>query len=285
MSLTIENNIILRLGQVVSVDDEYGAGRIKVRLTEDKFDKEVPYAYPLLPYMLHILPKVGEAVFVICSDIKSTNSTRFYIGPLIHQPQFVNYDSFPNSTSLMKGFNQTTLPSYKRDPDANGCYPKKDEIGILSRKDSDLIFSDNDVRLRCGVHLTDKNDELKSVFNKQTPTFIKLKKHDKNFSNNTNTTATIVSENINLISTVGSPEFNLIDSNESISDADMANIIENAHQLPYGDILLNFLKLFLKTFNNHTHAYSGLPPVPDINFETLNNFDTNTILSKNVKIN
>ena len=285
MSLTVNDKILLRLGEVISVDDEYGGGRIKVRLSEDKFDKTVPYAYPLLPYMMHIVPKVGEAVFVICSDITSVNSTRFYIGPLIHQPQFSNYDSFFNSTSLIKGGNQATLPSYERDPETNGAYPKKDEVAILGRKDSDIIFSDNDVRLRCGVHLTDKNDELKTVFNKTTPTFVKLKHHEKPLSNNTNTTATIVSENINLISTIGSPEFNTSNIEESISDEEMSKIIENAHQLPYGDVLLDFLKKFLKAFVNHTHPYTGMPPVPDDNLVSLMNFDTKTILSKNIKIN
>lgn len=285
MSFTINDSLILKLGYVISVDDEYEGGRIKVRLNDDNYNDDVPYSYPLLPYMLHILPKVGEAVLVVCSDISSANSTRFYIGPLIHQPQFVNFNSFENSTSLLKGYNHATLPSYNCDPETNGAYPQKDEIAILGRKDSDLIFSDNDVRLRCGVHLTDKNKPLKSVFNKQNPTFIKLKKHENKLTNNTNSSATIVSENINLISTNGSPEFNVSNSNESITDEEMNKIIETAHKLPYGDVLLDFLNIFMKAFNTHTHAYHGLPPVPDINYTTLQNFDKNTILSKNVKIN
>lgn len=285
MSLSINNNLILRIGEVISVSDEYSGGRIKVKLASDKFNDNIPFAYPLLPYMIHITPKIGEAVLVVCSDITNTDATRFYIGPLIHQPQFSHYDSFFNSTSLLKGFNQATLPSIEKNAEAEGAYPKKEEIALLGRKDTDLILGDNDVRLRCGVHLTDKNNPLKSIFNRQTPTFVKLTTHDNALSNKTNTTATIVSENINLISTVGTPEFTVTNSNGSISDEEMNKIIETAHQLPYGDVLIEFIKILLKAFNSHTHAYHSLPPIPDMNYVALQNFNLNDLLSKHVKIN
>jgi hypothetical protein len=283
MSISNDNTII-KIGQVESIDDEYAAGRIRARIVGDRYNNETPYAYPLLPYMMHIKPKVGEAVLLIYSNLGNT-SQRFYIGPIIHQPQFVNKDNFSDAISLLKGYNDRTLVSVDRIPEAQGVYPKKDEIAIMGRKDSDLIFSDDDVRLRCGVRKTNKYNALESEFNRLTPSFIKLKQHDTNFSNNTCTTATIVSENINLISTVGTPEFNVSDVNESISDEEMAKIIETAHQLPYGDKLVDFLKLLLKAFNAHTHNYHNLPPIPDMTYNAVNNFNLNDILSKNVKIN
>lgn len=283
MSISNDNTII-KIGQVESIDDEYAAGRIRARVVGDRYNNETPYAYPLLPYMMHIKPKVGEAVLLIFSNLGSS-SQRFYIGPIIHQPQFVNKDNFSDAISLLKGYNDRTLVSVDRIPEVQGVYPKKDEIAIMGRKDSDLIFSDDDVRLRCGVRKTNKFNDLESEFNRLTPSFIKLKQHDTNFSNNTCTTATIVSENINLISTVGTPEFNVSDVNESISDEEMAKIIETAHQLPYGDKLVDFLKLLLKAFNAHTHNYHNLPPIPDMTYNAVNNFNLNDILSKNVKIN
>lgn len=283
--MSTNNNTIIKIGLVESVDDEYAAGRIRARVIgEDTYNNETPYAYPLLPYMMHIMPKVNEAVLLIYSNLGNA-SQRFYIGPIIHQPQFVNNDLADFAVSILKNFNHATLPSVERKSETHGAYPKKDEVAILGRKDTDLIFSDNDVRLRCGVHLTDKDDSLRTIFNEKTPTFIKLKQHDKKFSNNTNTTATIVSENINLISTVGTPEFSFKDTNESISDEEMAKIIETAHQLPYGDKLIEFLNLLLKAFNAHTHAYHNMPPVPDLTYNAVNNFTLQDILSKNVKIN
>ena len=278
------DNTIIKIGQVESIDDEYAAGRIRARVVGDRYNNETPYAYPLLPYMMHIKPKVGEAVLLIYSNL-GNSSQRFYIGPIIHQPQFVNKDNFSDAISLLKGYNDRTLVSVDKIPEAQGMYPKKDEIAIMGRKDSDLIFSDNDVRLRCGVRKTNKYNALECEFNRLTPSFIKLKQHDTNFSNNTCTTATIVSENINLISTVGTPEFNVSDVNESISDEEMVKIIETAHQLPYGDKLVDFLKLLLKAFNAHTHNYHNLPPIPDMTYNAVNNFNLNDILSKNVKIN
>lgn len=283
MSISNDNTII-KIGQVESIDDEYAAGRIRARVVGDRYNNETPYAYPLLPYMMHIKPKVGEAVLLIYSNL-GNSSQRFYIGPIIHQPQFVNKDNFSDAISLLKGYNDRTIVSVDRIPEAQGAYPKKDEIAIMGRKDTDLIFSDNDVRLRCGVHKTDRYNLLNCEFNKLNPTFIKLKLHDTKFSNNTNTSATIVSENINLISTVGTPEFNVSDVNESISDEEMAKIIETAHQLPYGDKLVDFLKLLLKAFNAHTHNYHNLPPIPDMTYNAVNNFNLNDILSKNIKIN
>lgn len=282
---TSNDNTIIKIAQVESIDDEYAAGRIRAKVVGDRYNNETPYAYPLLPYMMHIKPKVGEAVLLIYSNL-GNSSQRFYIGPIIHQPQFVNKDNFSDAISLLKGYNDRTLVSVDRIPETHGIYPKKDEIAIMGRKDTDLIFSDNDVRLRCGIHKTDKyGNKYKPYFNELTPTFIKLKQHDTKFSNNTTTTATIVSENINLISTVGTPEFNVTDVNESISDEDMAKIIESAHQLPYGDKLVYFLKLLLNAFNLHTHKYHNLPPTPDFTYKVLNDYKLDDILSKNVKIN
>ena len=282
---TSNDNTIIKIGQVESIDDEYAAGRIRAKVVGDRYNNETPYAYPLLPYMMHIKPKVGEAVLLIYSNL-GNSSQRFYIGPIIHQPQFVNKDNFSDAISLLKGYNDSELVSVDRIPETHGIYPKKDEIAIMGRKDTDLIFSDNDVRLRCGIHKTDKDgNKYEPYFNEETPTFIKLKQHDTKFSNNTTTTATIVSENINLISTIGRPKFNVTDVNESISDEDMAKIIESAHQLPYGDKLVEFLKLLLNAFNLHTHNYHNLPPVPDFTYNVLNNFKLDDILSKNVKIN
>lgn len=279
-----KSNLIIRIGYVESVKDEYGSGRIKVGFLGDTSSKS-HYAYPLLPYMVHIKPKKEEAVLVLCPDTITNKSNLFYIGPLIHQPQYVNFDKFENATSILKGGNQATLASVEKDAETDGAFPKENEIALLGRKDTDLILGDNDVRLRCGVHLTDKNNGLKSIFNRQTPTFVKLATHDKPLSNKTNTTATIVSENINLISTVGTPEFTVTNSNGSISDEDMNKIIETAHQLPYGDVLLDFIKLFLKTFNNHKHPYSYCKPVKDDNYNALQEFNLNSLLSKHVKIN
>ena len=65
----------------------------------------------------------------------------------------------------------------------------------------------------------------------------------------------------------------------------MNEIISKAHPLPFGDRLIEFLDIFRKAFNAHTHAYSGLPPVQDINYINVNQYNLDDILSRNIRIN
>ena len=49
---------------------------------------------------------------------------------------------------------------------------------------------------------------------------------------------------INLITLAdGSPNFNVLNQENLISDDELANILKGAHQLPLGDVLLEYLIL------------------------------------------
>ena len=65
----------------------------------------------------------------------------------------------------------------------------------------------------------------------------------------------------------------------------MQKIIEQAHKLPYGDVLVDFLILFVKTFAEHTHPYPGLPPCHTSDYINTISYDLNQILSESVRIN
>ena len=57
--------------KVISIDDDTDADRIKVRLAPEDNSKtlsEIEYAFPLLPKMFHVKPKVGEAVLVLLAN-------------------------------------------------------------------------------------------------------------------------------------------------------------------------------------------------------------------------
>lgn len=279
---------VLRIAKVDSIFDDDGGGRIRaIVLPEDKdkaWDK-IPYAFPLLPKMMHIVPKVGEAVLILTSKLDDANSQRYYLGPIIHQPQFMNFDSYEIGATTMldggPGF-PSLAPSYV--PDSLGALPKDEDIALMGRKNTDIVLGENDVKIECGVRLLDEdNREVK--FNRTNPTYIKLKRHDTELSDNSTSTATIVSENINLISTIGSPYIETADNKELITDEAINKIIEEAHVLPYGDILVKFLKIFVNAFLTHTHPYPGMPPVQEANYMNVSNFDLDTILSKNVRIN
>lgn len=288
--MDLQSTNILKTGIVVSNNDEYDGFRIKVRIygeDDDKLDEELPFAFPLLPKMMHILPKVDEAVLVICNSIESPYGQRYYIGPLIHQPQFMDYDGFLEGAFNLHdgGFDDYLLPALHRKPEALGALPLKDEISLLSRGDTDITLGEKEVKIRCGVRETNGDDKTDVLFNKTNPTYIKLKQHDNTLDGNSKSSATIVSEQINLISTASKQLFNLNTKDDLITDDEMRKIIDSAHVLPYGDVLVEFLEIFRNAFVTHTHAYSGVPPVPDNNWLTLNTFNMDTILSQNVRIN
>jgi len=311
------------IGTVVSVSDDKDGERIRARiLPVDKRlkDSQVPYAFPLLPKMIHIKPKVGEAVCIICQNDDAPRTQRFYIGPIISQPQFMYKEEAISSTSLLDGGVKKPDVSPSTLPESLGAYPKEEEIAICGRKNSDIILSDNDIRIRCGSHLVNENDKTDVKFNKSAPAYIKLKYHteplskyskkeynsvieetlaknvshivNENEHSKTISTANVIADKINLISTNGSPYVDIADINEGISDEDMQKFIETAHQLPYGDILVNFLSLFLRMFKSHTHKYHNMPPCPDtesakfdLAYSTTEEDLKDKLLSKDIRIN
>ena len=42
-----------------------------------------------MPKLIHVKPKPGEAVLIMLQEQGATDSDRFYIGPLISQPQYL----------------------------------------------------------------------------------------------------------------------------------------------------------------------------------------------------
>lgn len=287
----------LYIGNVVDVDDNNGGDRVRVAIyPADKRlpHSKIPYAFPLMPKFFHVKPKVGEMAIVLCEDTKPT-SQRYYIGPIISQLQFTNYEGALNATTLLRGGVKTPSEPVDNKRETNGAFPKSDEIAILGRKNSDIIISDNDVRIRSGAKLFNDNKTGDVSFNKENPAFIKMKYYPKPLKvldESVNSTATIVADKINLISTNGDPYFDVTDESESISDNEMSRIIESAHRLPYGDELVRFLLMFLEMFKSHTHKYHNMPPCPD---GTSEKFDgtyaadeeslSNKLLSKDVRIN
>lgn len=303
------------IGKVISVDDENEAGRIKVRLKDvDGHSDNISYAFPYLPKMFHVKPKVGEAVIVFCNN-DNPKEQRFYLGPIISQPQHMYKDYYDYGALKMIGGRGNPDTSVSNIPETHGAFPSNEDIAICGRKNSDIILGDSDVRIRCGVKVVDKGDTSKISFNRENPTYIKMKYHespvmvDKKVWNDSNgsfdetksdtveSSLNLVGQEINLISTnssnpyvnVSNTDLNLPNDknngNEGISDEELKKIINELHPLPYGDTLIKFLHILVKAFKNHTHKYHQLTPVPDSTFKALENFDLNTILSDNIRIN
>lgn len=302
-------NFDLYEGKAIAVrQDEYHGELIKVRLEPEdskRTDSEIPYAFPFIPKMLHIKPKLGERVVIMITDGGVVGGQRYYLGPVISQPQKFYDEPMSSSGRLLSNGTKNPLPSIDNKGVSNGTMPEDDDIALLGRKNTDVILSDDELKLRVGVRRIDPAQD-KVEFNRDSPAFIKLKYHETPLKaesgdelrdhTKTKSTATIFADKINLLSPSGDG-FDSLESGENagelIGDEKMQKLMEKAHRLPYGDVLCDFLSQFLKMYMNHSHPYPGLPPLngdPDsatfyASYPTDKESLENKLLSKDIKIN
>jgi hypothetical protein len=161
----------VRFCKVISISDDTDADRIKVRLSPEdnnKSDTELDFAFPILPKMLHIKPKVGEAVLVLLATMNDGNSQRYYIGPVISQDHKLNFDPyFCGADSFLRGAYKKFDVAPRMNPEQQGILPKDDDIVIRGRKNADIQITDDDVRIKAGVKRVHEDDKYKVSFNEK----------------------------------------------------------------------------------------------------------------------
>jgi hypothetical protein len=289
----VNGNSILKIGEVKSVEDNYGGLRIKVRLTpEDNSitnDKDLPYAFPLLPKHIHLNPKKGESVIIILSRQEEIKGQRWFLGPIISQQYKLQKDHYKQSLAMLDGNQQAIpLPNPENTASNDGSYPERDWIAIQGRCNSDVQLPPNEVRIRCGFK---KNPSANNVFsleyNDKDFAFIQMKYQQRLDEKNReyNSVINIVADRINLLSHDSREVFNMCDKNDLITDDEQSKIDYNAHPLIYGDLLIDYLKSVMEVIKTHTHAFPTCPPaLPSTDLGTLNT-DLDSMLSRSVKIN
>ena len=280
-------------GKVVNTNDPSKAGRVQVRIPGVDLhtaDYNLPCAFPLLPKMIHILPKNCEMVMIINRVFDNEHSDRLFLGPVISQPQFMYEETNENSAlRVLDGTRVGADENIESHAEVIGTLPKNEDVAILGRKDSDIILKDDDIRIRCGVKKTDEYDKTKFAFNSVHPAFIKL----KHYSGNDNTESeyksviNVVADKINLIGTDSRDKFNVNDTEELISDDEVGRFVDEAHQLPFGDKLIEFLRIFITAFQSHTHPWvgRGMTPCKDTTYKALAGYNLESILSTTIRIN
>jgi hypothetical protein len=292
----MQNTFILKFGEVVNIDDETGGGRIKVKIAQDKTDGE--YAFPLLPKPIQVKPKVGEGVIVLSSELNNPDSNRFYIGPIISQPQYFekdeyNYGRGTATTLLGKGSNQKILATIDKYDETKGAFPNNDDVAVIGRKSEDVILKDGEIDIRCGIRQKPNNSSEKDlkgnvVFNKVNPAYVQLKHNKTPITKGANTEANsivnVVADKINFIGHKNIEGYNLTDNEELITKDDMQQIIQTLHQLPHGDKLVKLLELMIKVTLEHAHSFPGHSLIETNDVVDLKKFDLNSILSKDVRI-
>jgi hypothetical protein len=277
----------LVIGEVKVVDDPQGLGRIKVRVKgviglggdDSKSDADLPWAFPLIPKMLNIQPKVGESVYIFNFGKDKQHVDRIYVGPIISQPQKLNFD-YHYGTALA-GFSfgtQAANVNINNIPELIGVFPNPSDVSIEGRYNTDIIQKNNEILIRAGKFESSTQtfeNPYNFKFNKTTQAFIQIKndvklKNDiqflnfENVSSEKGTVTNIVSNKINLITHSGGyPRFNVTNQTDLISEDELLKILSSeteggAHRLPFGDVLLEYLKLLKNALLFHVHRGNGL---------------------------
>lgn len=291
---------LIRFGRVTNIDDPHGGDRIQVRTTFDnpiENNEDLPYYIPLLPKMLHIKPKVGELVLVFSMAAGEYNNFNYYIGPLISQEDKLYYEDSNAALRLTEtgyigwGHNPRLKKGVKPT-----LYPAPEDISIEGRKDTGIQLKEEEVRIKAGVKVVGNKGPKN---NTETPAFISLKYYPKNDydSDGYMSTATIVADKINLIGThttdpatkeipvTENKDMSAEDKDNLISDSAMKELINKAHQIPYGDKLIEFLDILRVAFAKHVHPFPTMAPCNDENMKAVATYDLEGTLSDNVRIN
>lgn len=277
------------MGQVESIEDFANAGRIKVKIVEDgnKSVDDLDFAFPLLPKMLQIVPKVGECVLVITAVLNNNTSNRYYIGPIVSQPQDMQYAPYDynrgQAVAALKGNNVKLRESIENFSETEGSFPEKDTVSVVGRHSEDIILKDNEIDIRCGIRSEAVGyDDLTGnvIFNKKNPSYIQLRnKYGRGHVN-------IVADEVNIIS--HKKQFNdniiLTDQNELITKESYDSLMKQLHQVPYGDVLVEYLKLIRDALVNHVHPWAQMPPCNALGITDVKYIDFNKILSDTLRI-
>lgn len=296
----------VRFCEVLDILDNEDADRIKARIhpeDDGKSMREIPYAFPLLPKMFHVKPKIGESVLIILSVANDGNSQRYYIGPVISQDQKIYKDNFfMGADSFLKGSVKKfdIAPSTK--PECNGILPNDDDVVIRGRKNTDIQITEDDVRIKAGVKIANESNKYDIKFNEINPSYFKLKydvsglfkESDLTGSEELkqcNSTATIVADKINLIgNTSDEISFETRDRGDLITDEELKRVIKEAYKLPYGEKLVEILSVFIEAFIKHTHSFPMEVPcnankIPELVELKATLLDDKQLLSDTVRIN
>lgn len=298
MSRSKSNDTLIRICQVIEGQtDTSGACRVKVRLPGFDIglsDDELPWCFPLLPKLVHVYPKPGEAVLVILEQQNGPMDNRFYIGPIISQPYYHDFEPYATSSlNALVDAKMEMLPDPENNPNSAGTLPNMDDIALIGRKNSDVVLKDNEVRIRCGQQ---KNPDWLSPiekrldYNTEDPAYIQLKyqpkQNDPNTKNSTkdfSSVANIYADRINIMSRDGkTPMVEYTNPDNLMSEEQLTDkyngFLAQGHKAVYGDLLVDFLKDLRNVLLTHTHPFPGVPPALSQASLSSINIDLDTLL-------
>ena len=291
------------------IDDNYGGLRIRVEIEGDDVKNTagetdytlLPWCFPLLPKTFQSIPKLGEAVIVFVTDLAApSESQRYYIGPIISQPQFNDYCFRDDATSLLKKPENEPLEAVNKEPNTVGSFPRPSDVAVIGRGKEDVILrhgidDSSEIQLRAGIRgepTNDPNPNMKGdiIFNDVDPAYIQLK-HKKNLtageSLEANSVINIVADRINIMS---NKDNNIADNiknrNSLVSDGKLNDVMVSLQPVPLGHNLFDLLSIMKMCILHHVHPWAGMEQCGDWGgyIKELEKFDLERILSKYVRI-
>ena len=300
------DNIVIEIGEVKQVEttttkEGFDGLRVRAITSNDQTTtNNIPWAFPLLPKVFQSVPQEGDAVLIFRSnsgDNKSGN--RYYLGPIISQPQNFGEHDFKKATSLLDS--KDTLPREKisDSDDTRGAFPKTSDVAIVGRGKEDIILRYNndssEVSIRSGIRNEPTNSDNPNmvgniIFNNINPAYIQLKykqglaTHEKNKANSI---INIVSDRINIMSNNDEDvAYNIHNKETLVEESKMDDIMDKLHPLPKGDELVKLLKLIVGAIMHHVHPWAGMEQCGDWSgfIKELEGYDIDKILSEYVRI-
>jgi hypothetical protein len=291
--LTINRNIYI--AKVISVEDEYNVGRIQVYIDGlDQSNNNLPYAYPLISRIVHVMPQVGELVLVFFADSKKEKENqkfqnRFWVGPIITNYENIGYDSQDGLNSNTNILTYTNLSDPLQTKSKNKKNTEKDifpiddkannlnDVTIVGKNNTEITQSNDKIKLTTGKHKKNKPTEI----NTQNPVYsiLELVDDKKSYS-------LTAGDEIYLVSHKGRFKFK-----KKLTKDDLNDLKENAQSMLYGELTIQYLKVLTEVFLNHIHQHPGVPPtygatspfkIEDLRKELQN---IEQLLAKNIKIN
>ena len=297
-------------------DLRYNADRhaIRVRIIGSRYDNgltdnDLPNCFPLLPKHLNFTPKEGEMVMVVMFGEKEKTSDRFYFGSFISSELNMNKDTMSSTASanLIDSFVRPGEEILKI-PSAKGVYENPKHVTIEGRENTDIIQKNGEILLRAGKFILN----TPNTFNNLNPGYIQIKFNqtfneqnlnqfgvadNDNISKGTTkkiTITNIVSDKINFLTYGKNNDYDLTNRDKAsdgaakyITDDEMNKILNEAHPMVFGDVLIEYLQLLKDGLLKHIHQINqpGHPNTYPENFQSRLSELEKSMLSKNIRIN
>ena len=272
---------------------------------------EVPWAVPLLPKHLQVMPKVGEMCMVIVFNTKEGQQNRAWVGPLMSDKSKLSYESADSGgdnlnknvirkTSKNKTKNRTEDgEDLSKKGDFTGGFPERMDIAIMGRNNADIVLptrketpdrlnEGGEVLIRAGKFNFTNNLNNNLSLNKTNPGFLRIKVTGNGPSSQTH--SMLYSDYISLVSYKNSDGSTGVPSVYRINpilekDKDIKGFHESLSPLVRGDRLVEFLRLLVNYIKNHNHPYHKHPATNTNSKPEIEEFDLISLLSPHIRIN